>query len=305
VARAGIIAERKIFMNICNDLEFVIMAGGKSTRNYPQSKGLPHKSLMPFGDHKIIDEIMARLVDAGARHITIVVSNESVVKYFSDSFRVEPEVESKFEKSGDARPLNLLRDVRLPDDMDIKYVIQEKPLGTGQAMGLAYDKIKDSGRGLVMVFPDDMFVAENGAAHIYSRAVRQYLANGGRGNLAITRLVDDPSRWGIVQNGMLIEKPPHADSRDAAVGFIIFDKSVGREFYADIGRIERGEKIEGLISGELPYTLALNRSVEKDPKNAIQICRAEKDDIYLDCGTLAGYREALLYSLNKLSVFKN
>lgn len=34
------------------DLEFVILAAGKSTCNYPHSKGIPHKSLVPFAAAK-------------------------------------------------------------------------------------------------------------------------------------------------------------------------------------------------------------------------------------------------------------
>ncbi len=35
------------------NLEFVVLAAGKSTRNYPHSKGIPHKSLVPFGSRKV------------------------------------------------------------------------------------------------------------------------------------------------------------------------------------------------------------------------------------------------------------
>ncbi|MDR3208987.1 MAG: NTP transferase domain-containing protein [Rickettsiales bacterium] len=292
-------------MNCAENLEFVILAAGKSTRNYPQSKGLPHKSLMPFSDHKIIDEIMLRLADAGARHVTLVVSDQSVVRHFEDAFRPEPALEEKFAKAGNAEMLELVRGVRLPDDMDIKYVIQGTPRGTGQAMGLAYAAVRDSGRNLAMVFPDDMIVAENGAEHIYSRAVRQYSENGGRGNLAITREVDDPSRWGVVQDGYLLEKPKQATSRDSVVSLVIFDKSVGQEFYKDALRLERGEEIDGLVGGELVYMNALNRSIDADfATNALQKCKTTENDVYLDCGTVSGYEKSLVYSLTKLSRFK-
>ena len=42
--------------------EFVICCGGESTRNYPQSKGLPHKALLPFGDKRIIDYALKNIV---------------------------------------------------------------------------------------------------------------------------------------------------------------------------------------------------------------------------------------------------
>ena len=89
------------------DLEFVILAAGKSTRNYPHSKGIPHKCLMPFGSIKIIDYIMNQIVEAGGKYITIVVPDESSINYFNDCFKKEPDMEEKFEKKGKKDSLEL------------------------------------------------------------------------------------------------------------------------------------------------------------------------------------------------------
>ena len=51
-----------------NDLEFIILAAGKSTRNYPHSKGIPHKSLIPLGSRKVIDHIIRELISSGAKY---------------------------------------------------------------------------------------------------------------------------------------------------------------------------------------------------------------------------------------------
>ena len=83
-----------------NDLEFVILAAGKSTRNYPHSKGIPHKSLVPFGSRKVIDFIMKQIILAGGKHITIVVADNSAVDAFKQCFSREPEIEEKFESKG-------------------------------------------------------------------------------------------------------------------------------------------------------------------------------------------------------------
>ena len=65
------------------NLEFVILAAGKSTRNYPHSKGIPHKSLVPFGSRKIIDFIMSQIILAGGKHITIVVADDAAIEAFT------------------------------------------------------------------------------------------------------------------------------------------------------------------------------------------------------------------------------
>ena len=41
-----------------DNIEFVICCGGESTRNFPHSKGIPHKCLMPFGDVRLIDYVL-------------------------------------------------------------------------------------------------------------------------------------------------------------------------------------------------------------------------------------------------------
>jgi len=285
-------------------LEFVILAAGKSTRNYPHSKGLPHKSLVPFGSRKVIDEVMRQIIAAGGRHVTIVVSDESVVSAFESCFKREPEIESKFLKKGDHPRLELLQSLYVPEDMDIKYVMQRKPLGTGHATAMAYEPIRNTGRNVVMIWPDDIFVADRYARYpedripVYRRAVVRYIAEGSGGNMAITRQVKDPSRWGVIHKGYYVEKPPSPVSRQAVNGFFIFDREVCEELLAEAKRLEAGEQIEGLIGGEHTFIPALNRIIDRNPKKMkVRTVQLKESDIYLDCGSIEGYEKALLYAL--------
>ena len=84
-------------MTTVDDIEFIVPCGGKSTRNYPHSKGLPHKSFMPFGDGRLIDRILADIVHAGGRHITIVCSGSDVVERFREALAPDPDMVEKFE----------------------------------------------------------------------------------------------------------------------------------------------------------------------------------------------------------------
>jgi len=308
--RKSVMPGRKIPAHLNADrLEFVILAAGKSTRNYPQSKGLPHKSLAPFGSRKVIDHIMGQIIKAGGRHVTFVISDKSTQDAFEACFRREPSIEEKFARKGDMVALELLKSTYVPDDMEIKYVYQAEPKGTGHATALAYESIRETGRNIVMIWPDDIFLADKYALFeadrepIYRRAVHKYISEGCRGNLAITNYVRDPSRWGVVSDGRYVEKPDTLVSHDAAKGFIIFDRAVCEELLKDKGRMEAGEKVE-LHSGELTFIPALNRVIGKDPRSMrIRVIRTEPTDIYFDCGTINGYEQALIYTLLSESRF--
>jgi UTP-glucose-1-phosphate uridylyltransferase len=285
-------------------LEFVILAAGKSTRNYPHSKGLPHKSLAPFGSKKVIDHIVGQIIEAGGKHITIVVSDDAVKGAFEACFRREPDIENKFLKKGDMVGLELLKSLYAPEDVDIKYVFQDEPKGTGHAVALAYESVRNTGRNIVMIWPDDVFLSDRHAKYpedrmpIYKRAVNMYVNGGGRGNVVITRYVKDPSRWGIVDKGRYVEKPAQSTSHDAGVGCCIFDREVCEEILKETKALDDGAQVEGMVSGELTFIPSLNHVIERDPKAMkIRVVPMQPTDIYLDCGSIEGYEKALLYTL--------
>lgn len=286
------------------DLEFVILAAGKSTRNYPHSKGIPHKCLMPFGSIKIIDYIISQIIEAGGKFITIVVPDEISINYFKECFKKEPEIEAKFEKKGKISSLQLLRQVYIPDDVEIRYQIQRKPKGTGHAVGMVYNEIKNTGRRIVMIWPDDIIISKN--VPIYKRVVEKYISMNGVGNLGLTRKVADPSRWGIVDNGYFKEKPKESSSNEAAFGLFIFDKKVLEKLYNVATKMEKGEEVDGVVDGELAFADALNKTIDEDPENQkIQTICMNDGDRYFDCGCIEGYEKALIYTLINQSKFKD
>lgn len=288
-----------------DSLEFVILAAGKSTRNYPHSKGIPHKCLMPFGSYKIIDFIMKQIIIAGGKHITIVVPDTASIEYFKQCFAHEPEIEQKFKNKGNMTALSLLENTYIPDDIEIRYQIQEKPNGTGHAVGRVYNEIKDTGRNIVMIWPDDIILSAKGTVPIYKRAVDKYLSLGCKGNLGITRPVDDPSRWGIIDDGYFKEKPKESKSNQAAFGLFIFDKEVCKKLYDASKLIDNGKTADGMVGGELVFADALNKTIDEDKEtHQIYTIPLEETDIYLDCGCIEGYEKALLYTLVTESDFK-
>ena len=286
------------------DLEFVILAAGKSTRNYPHSKGIPHKCLMPFGSIKIIDYIINQIVEAGGKFITIVVPDENSINYFKDCFKKEPEIEAKFEKKGKISSLELLRQVYIPDDVEIRYQIQKEPKGTGHAVAGVYNEIKKTNRHIVMIWPDDIIISKD--VSIYKRVVDKYILMNGVGNLGITRKVEDPSRWGIVDNGYFKEKPKESLSNEAAFGLFVFDNKVVEKLYEALVKMEKGEVVDGVVDGELAFADALNKTIDEDPEHQkIQTICMNDGDKYFDCGCIEGYEKALLYTLIYKSKFKD
>ncbi len=293
-----------------NNLEFVILAAGKSTRNYPHSKGIPHKSLTPFGSIKIIDFIMQQIILAGGRHITIVVSDTAAIESFKNCFATEPETEQKFQEKGDLTSLKLLKSLYLPEDIDLKYLIQPQPKGTGHAVGMVYQEIQNSGRNIVMIWPDDIILSNKHAQEeekripIYKRAIDKYITMNGKGNLGITRHVNDPSRWGIIDDGYFKEKPKQSTSNNAAFGLFIFDKHVCEKLMQSALKMNKGEEVEGLIGTELAFAHALNSAIKENPGTEIEALSIYDTDTYLDCGQIQGYEKALLYTLLTESEFQ-
>lgn len=90
----------------------VVMAGGKGTRLYPYTKILP-KPLIPIGETPIVERIINYYVDYGINefYMTVNYKKEMIRSYFSD---------------GDF-------------PFKIKYVEEDKPLGTGGSLRLIKD----------------------------------------------------------------------------------------------------------------------------------------------------------------------
>ena len=296
-----------------NDLEFVILAAGKSTRNYPHSKGIPHKSLIPLGSRKVIDHIISEIISAGAKQITIVCSDEKAKEAFELCFTKEKKIEDKFKKNGNIIGLELLQSVYVPDDVEIKYVIQKEPKGLGHAIGLA-NKVAGN-RHLVVRIPDDIVIPNHYAPStelrkpVVRRCIEKYIADGIGGNMFITRHVDNPSRWGIIDDGIFKEKPETSKSNEAFHTLAIFDAKVAKRLEEVATAIDtEGTKEYDLWTKEgkeIHFDKYLNEEVQKDPaKMAIRTFPIANTDTYLDCGTLQGYETALLYTLLKESVFK-
>ncbi len=91
-------------------LRAVIMAGGFGTRLLPLTEGLP-KPMLPVGGRPLMEHIIDQLQQAGIRHVNISTHfmAEKIIEHF-----------------GDGQAFGV----------DLHYVNEDQPLGTGGALGL-------------------------------------------------------------------------------------------------------------------------------------------------------------------------
>lgn len=109
------VSGRNSFSNEMRGVPVVIMAGGKGTRLYPYTKILP-KPLIPIGDVPILERIMNRFFEYGVVdfYMTVNYKKSMIKSYFSE----------------------------LKPEYSIKYIEEEKPLGTGGSLRLIGDKFE-------------------------------------------------------------------------------------------------------------------------------------------------------------------
>lgn len=95
----------------------VIMAGGLGTRLYPYTKILP-KPLIPIGDTPIVERIINKFHKYGAKDFYLTVNyKKSMIKSYFNEIEI---------------------------DYNIKYIEEEKPLGTGGSLSLLKGKINET-----------------------------------------------------------------------------------------------------------------------------------------------------------------
>ncbi len=287
------------------DIEFIIACGGKSTRNYPHSKGVAHKCLMPFGDIRLIDYVLRDIVKIGARHVTIVCSDEKTIASFKQALAPDWNIESKLRKSGRTQIADILKSTFLPEDMDIKYVIQDKPWGTAHVLGLAHRVSPD--RHGVLIFPDDLIATKDGGEPYIKQIVDAFIVN--KKQILLTGLEqEDVSNNAILHEGRLTEKPKHPKNHIACYSPYVFPKECLDSIERETTAIEQvGHLPEGLALGEWVYVDGINSFLDNGGESngfyadtfRIDVSRYEM----LDTGNLQLYEAALIRELLQHSVF--
>jgi NDP-sugar pyrophosphorylase family protein len=175
------------------NVEVIIMAGGKGTRLYPYTKILP-KPLIPIGDVPILERIINRFYDYGLTeyYLTINYKKEMIKSYFNEA--------------------------HVP--YHLHYIEEDKPLGTAGSIKLIDKKFTQP----VIVTNCDILIEadyseiyqkhiENGSAMTIVTALKHIeipygVVNGSEGGV-ITSMDEKPRHSYFVNTGMYVVNPEY------------------------------------------------------------------------------------------------
>ena len=255
----------------------IIPLAGLGTRLLPLSSITP-KELLPINGKSNLEYILDECIEAGIKEFIFIISTrkENIKKYFfNDSF-----YKSILSKKKDKRINDVFKKLKKYQKM-IKFVYQNEPKGTGDAILKCKKYIKDS--HFLMLFPDDLIIKKNCTKEMIA------LYNKKKGSIIATKTVskDEVSRYGILslknkkKNYFtikdVIEKPSlkTAPSNYAIIGRYILPKII----------ISKLKKLKPGKGGEIHITDAIKKLIEEGEKFYGNIFKGK----YLDCGTINGY----------------
>lgn len=200
----------------------VVLAGGEGRRLRPLTANRP-KPMLPAGDRPILEHVFDGLIDAGIEEIAVVIGyrGDRVQNYFGPTYR----------------------------DVDLRYLRQEKRLGSGHALLQARDAVADP------------FVVANGDQLVDPGLIDDVIsahADGETlGTLGVVR-TEQATHYGAVELAGetvvdLIERPGDTDHELLNAGVYAFEPA----FFAVLERAPRED-------GSLTLPGAVTRVVQDD-----------------------------------------
>jgi len=256
----------------------IIPLAGLGTRLLPLSSVIP-KELLPINGKPNLEYILEECIESGIRQFIFVVpkNRPSIKKYFFNDNFYKKIIKNK---KNDKRLKKVFKRIKRYQKM-IKFVYQNKPEGTGQAVLKCKKYIK--GSHFLMLLADDLIIKKNCSKEMIALHKRT------RGSVIATKKVERKtvSRWGILgfknrsKNSFLIneviEKPKLSESPSnyAIIGRYILPKKI-------LSVLKNQGKGKG---GEIHITDAIKTLVKRNEKFYGNIFKGK----YIDCGTLEGF----------------
>ena len=256
----------------------IIPLAGMGTRMLPLTSVIP-KELLPINGKPGIEFILDECIEAGIKDIIFFISKKKMMikKYFySDKF-----YKDLIRKKKDQRIIREYKKI-LKYKKIIKFVYQNNPLGTGDAVFKTKKFIKD--KYFLMILPDDLIIKHNCCKSMIK--VHKQFKSSVMASMKVKK--QNVSRWGIYKLGKkitknnylisdVIEKPTSrkAPSNKAVIGRYILPSSIFK-------KLKRLKPSQG---GEKHITDAI-QSLINDGEKFIAHDFLGK---YLDCGTMNGY----------------
>ena len=261
----------------------IIPLAGLGTRLLPLTSVFA-KELLPINGKPGIQYILDECIEAGIKEVVFIISKKKqMIKnyFYNDSF-----YKKIINKKKDPRIIKEYKQILKYKKM-IKFVYQNKPLGTGDAVLKTKKYIKD--KFFLMLLPDDLIIKKNcskSMINIHRRYKSSVIASMNVNKKTV-------SRWGIFKlsqkidrNNYLIkdviEKPSiaSAPSNKAVIGRYILPKKI----FSKLSKQKPGK------GGEIHITDAIQSLIYDNNKFIAHNFSGK----YLDCGSMNGYIKSSL-----------
>ena len=261
----------------------IIPLAGLGTRLLPLTSVFA-KELLPINGKPGIQYILDECIEAGIKEVVFIISKKKqMIKnyFYNDSF-----YKKIINKKKDPRIIKEYKQILKYKKM-IKFVYQNKPLGTGDAVLKTKKHIKD--KFFLMLLPDDLIIKKNcskSMINIHRRYKSSVMASMNVNKKTV-------SRWGIFElskkldrNNYLIkdvvEKPSiaSAPSNKAVIGRYILPKKI----FSKLSKQKPGK------GGEIHITDAIQSLINDNNKFIAHNFLGK----YLDCGSMNGYIKSTL-----------
>jgi UTP--glucose-1-phosphate uridylyltransferase len=261
----------------------IIPLAGLGTRLLPLTSVFP-KELLPINGKPGIEYILDECIRAGIKEVIFIISKKKIMikKYFyNDNF-----YKNIIKRKKDPRIISEYKKILKYKKM-IKFVYQDKPLGTGDAVLKTKKFIKD--KYFLMLLPDDLIIKSNCSKSMI--AIHKKFNSSVMASMKVNK--KDVSRWGIynvkkkINNNNfvikgVVEKPTMkmAPSCNAVIGRYILPKTI----FKKLSKLKPGS------GGEIHITDAIQSLINGNDKFIAHNFFGK----YLDCGTMKGYINSTL-----------
>ena len=256
----------------------IIPLAGLGTRLLPLTSVFA-KELLPINGKPGLEYIIQECIDAGVKEIIFIISKKK--KMIKDYFYNDKFYKDLIKKKNDPRIIKEYKKILKFKKM-IKFVYQNKPKGTGDAVLKTRKLIKD--KYFLMLLPDDLIIKNNCSKSMIK--VHNQFRVSVMASMKVKK--DNVSRWGIYKLGKklsknnfliddVIEKPSiiNAPSNKAVIGRYILPQTI----FKKLSNQKPGK------GGEIHITDAIQSLIYNNNKFIAHNFSGK----YLDCGTMSGY----------------
>ena len=261
----------------------IIPLAGLGTRLLPLTSVFA-KELLPINGKPGIEYILDECIEAGIKEVIFIISKKK--QMIKNYFYNDNLYKKIIKKKKDPRIVKEYKKILKYKKM-IKFVYQNKPLGTGDAVLKTKKFIKD--KFFLMLLPDDLIIKKNcsrSMIQIHNRYKSCVMASMSVNKKTV-------SRWGIFKLGKkldkrnylikdVIEKPTinNAPSNKAVIGRYILPKKI----FSKLSKQRPGK------GGEIHITDAIQTLIYENNNFIAHIFSGK----YLDCGSMNGYIKSTL-----------